>query len=125
MLNYSKTVSNKFSSSSPLTGAKVRLECRKRTNGEEVFSAEGVTDKTGTYNIVVPGEHGREICESVLVSSSEPGCAAPVPGREKARVVLCSKTGIVSNKRFANSLGYQKDVALPVCADVLKLYQQD
>lgn len=107
-----------------ISGAEVRVECRKRSTGERVFSAGGVTDQSGSYRIAVPGEHGQEICESVLVSSSEPGCASPVAGRERARVVLCGETGIVSNKRSANSLGFQKDVALPACADVLKLYQQ-
>ncbi|KAG2549497.1 pollen-specific protein C13-like [Panicum virgatum] len=106
-----------------IAGAKVRVDCRSKTTGLKTCSFEGHTDRTGTYNILVADEHEHELCESVLVSSPDMRCATTVPGRERAPVFLTSKNGVASNVRLANALGFQKDVALPRCAQILKMYE--
>ncbi|RWW57099.1 hypothetical protein BHE74_00036136 [Ensete ventricosum] len=45
-------------------------------------------------------------------------------GRERARVFLSRNNGIASDTRYANSLGFQKDTPLSVCAELLKNYEQ-
>lgn len=101
----------------------MRVECRDRETAVTKYSADGVTDRTGKYRIVVDGEHSDEICESLLVSSPDSACAAPVAGRERARVVLSHNNGVVSDKRVANNLGFQRVTALDGCAEVMKMYQ--
>ncbi|CAD6204812.1 unnamed protein product [Miscanthus lutarioriparius] len=108
-----------------ITGAKVRVDCKSKTTGAKTCSFEGHTDRTGTYNILVADEHEHELCESVLVSSPDKGCANVVAGRERAPVFLTSNNGIASNIRLANALGFQKDVALPRCAQILEMYQDE
>ncbi|KAL6883674.1 hypothetical protein ACP4OV_011088 [Aristida adscensionis] len=108
-----------------IAGAKVRVECRSKTTGVKTCSFEGHTDRTGTYNILVADEHEHELCESVLVSSPDMFCAKTVAGRERAPVFLTSNNGVESNVRLANALGFQKDVALPACAHILKMYEED
>lgn len=105
-------------------GAKVRVECKSKSTGVKTCSFEGHTDHTGTYNISVDDEHEHELCESVLVSSPDRGCAKLVAGRERAPVFLNNKNGVASNVRLANALGFQKDVALAACAQILKMYQE-
>ncbi|CAL9073319.1 unnamed protein product [Musa textilis] len=105
-------------------GAKVRIECRSKATGAKTCKVEGTTDHTGTYNILVADEHEHEICESVLVSSPESRCKTPLQGRERARVFLSRNNGIASDTRYANSLGFQKDTPMSVCAELLKTYEQ-
>ncbi|XP_062205927.1 pollen-specific protein C13-like [Phragmites australis] len=108
-----------------IAGAKVRVDCKSKATGAKTCSFEGHTDRTGTYNILVDDEHEHELCESVLVSSPDMGCAKVVAGRERAPVFLTSNNGVASNVRLANTLGFQKDVALPRCAQILKMYEED
>ncbi|KAK1314562.1 Pollen-specific protein C13 [Acorus calamus] len=107
-----------------IAGAKVRVECHLRETGEVTYTVDGVTDNTGSYKIQVADDHEDEYCESVLLWSPQNGCAVLEPGRERARVVLSRNTGIVSNKRIANNLGFQSDTQLPECAQLLAQYQE-
>ncbi|KAF8364754.1 hypothetical protein HHK36_023536 [Tetracentron sinense] len=103
-----------------IPGAKVRLECKDREGGQPTYSIDGETDATGTYRLPVEGDHEEEICEVVLVKSSNPDCAERLPGRDRARVLVTANNGISSAARFANSLGFMKKEALPQCPQVLK-----
>ncbi|KAI6705394.1 hypothetical protein NL676_008356 [Syzygium grande] len=106
-----------------MPGARVRLECRDREGGDLTYSIEGVTDNTGTYRLPVDGEHEEEICEIVLVKSSQPGCEEVSTDdflRKSARVSLTKNNGMTTPVRQANPLGYMKKEPLPECADVLK-----
>lgn len=105
-------------------GAKVRVECRMRATNVKTCDFDGVTDSTGTYNILVADEHENEICESVLVSSPDSACSVPVMGREKARVFLTRNNGIASNKRVANAMGFRKEMPLAWCAGLMKMYEE-
>jgi hypothetical protein len=123
------------------TGAKVSVECKSKLTGAKTCSFEGHTDHTGIYNIHVDDEHEHELCESVLVSSPDMGCAKIVAGRERAPVFLNNnngvasnvrlanalgfqKGGVASNVRLANALGFQKDTLLAACAQILEMYEE-
>ncbi|CAM0957070.1 unnamed protein product [Alopecurus aequalis] len=107
-----------------IAGAKVRVECKSKLTGTKTCSFEGHTVHTGTYNIPVDDEHEHELCESVLVSSPDMGCAKLVAGRERAPVFLNNNNGVASNVRLANALGFQKDTPLAACAQILKMYEE-
>ncbi|KAK1301690.1 Pollen-specific protein C13 [Acorus calamus] len=107
-----------------IAGAMVRVECRHMETGDVTYTAEGVTDHTGSYKIQVVDDHEDEYCEAVLLRSPQSGCATLEPGRERARVVLSHNTGIVTNNRIANNLGFKSDTVLPECAPLLALYQE-
>ncbi|KAG8091399.1 hypothetical protein GUJ93_ZPchr0012g21085 [Zizania palustris] len=107
-----------------IAGAKVMVECKSKSTGTKIFSFEGQTDHTGTYNIPVNDEHEHEICESILVSSPDKGCGKTVAGRERAPVFLTNNNGVTSNVRLANALGFQKDTALAECSEILKIYEE-
>ncbi|KAE8682202.1 hypothetical protein F3Y22_tig00111273pilonHSYRG00215 [Hibiscus syriacus] len=106
-----------------MPGAKVKVVCSDRKTGEVVYEKEGYTDSTGQYKISVSEDHLDEVCDALLVKSSQPECAQMTPGRERARVILTNFNGIASNTRFANSMGFMADEPEAGCAEVMKLYQ--
>ncbi|KAF3776142.1 Pollen-specific protein C13 [Nymphaea thermarum] len=108
-----------------IPGAKVKVECRSRTTGFITYKAEGMTDATGTYRIPVANDHQHEICESVLISSPQRGCAVMQAGRERASVVLTHNSGMPSSTRFANALGFVADRPLALCAQLVQQYELD
>ena len=99
--------------------AEVRLECRKRADGEVTYSIDSVTDKKGVYSLRVEGDHEEEICEVRAIKSTRSDCVDPMAGYEKARITLTKKNGLTSLARYANSLGFMKKEALPNCIEVL------
>ncbi|KAL6227789.1 hypothetical protein ACLB2K_001745 [Fragaria x ananassa] len=105
-----------------IAGATVGIKCMNRNSMSLAYSVEGVTDQTGTYNILVEDDHEDQICESVLVSSPISDCKSADPGRSRANVVLTRFNGVVKTKRFANNMGFFKDQALPECTELLKQY---
>jgi len=105
-------------------GAKVRVQCRTRATGAKTCNFDGVTDKTGTYKILVEDEHEHEICESVAVESPDSRCNKIVAGRERAQVFLTRNNGIASDTRYANALGFEKDTPLAFCAQLMKQYEE-
>ncbi|CAK9148139.1 unnamed protein product [Ilex paraguariensis] len=106
-----------------MPGAKVRLECRANEGGQLTYSIEGVTDKSGTYSLPVEGEHEEDICEILLVKSGKPECSESGPKgwqREAARITLTVNSGIASEVRHANPLGFLTKEAKPECSEVFK-----
>lgn len=103
-------------------GAKVRIECKGPDATGIKFTAEGVTDSTGTYKISVSYDRGDDICDAVLVSSPDPFCSAPNRGRDRARVILTGANGLTSNIRFANNMGFLRKQSLAGCTQLLKMY---
>ncbi|TYI83371.1 hypothetical protein E1A91_D05G289200v1 [Gossypium mustelinum] len=108
-----------------MAGAKVKVVCSNRKTGDVVYEKEGHTDSTGQYKIAVSEDHLDEICDAVLVKSSQPECAEMSPGRERARVVLTNFNGISSNTRFANAMGFMANKAEAGCAEVMKVYLEE
>nr|XP_043615188.1 protein DOWNSTREAM OF FLC-like [Erigeron canadensis] len=104
--------------------AKVRVECKDKEQ-KLVYSKEGTTDATGTYHILVNEDHGEETCDVMLVSSPMGDCMTADPGRERARVVLTSHNGIVSNTRFANAMGFMKDDIMSGCTTLLQSLMEE
>ncbi|KAG9451597.1 hypothetical protein H6P81_011562 [Aristolochia fimbriata] len=107
-----------------MQGAKVRVECKDRDSMKLLYTADGVTDKDGTYKILVADDHQDQICESVLVSSPHSECATIETGRERARVFLTNNNGIASATRYANNLGFMKDAPVAGCSELLRQYQE-
>ncbi|KAJ9546255.1 hypothetical protein OSB04_025962 [Centaurea solstitialis] len=105
--------------------ATVRVECKDKAQ-KLVYSMEGTTDSTGTYHILVNEEHGAdETCDVVLVKSPMGGCRTADPGRDRARVVLTSYNGIVSDKRFANAMGFMRDEVMSGCTTLLQSLMEE
>lgn len=102
----------------------MRVECKTRATGAKTCSFEGVTDETGTYKILVADEHEHENCESVLVESPDHACNKIVDGRERAPVFLTRNNGIATDVRFANAMGFEKDIPLAFCASLMKQYDE-
>ncbi|CAI9763461.1 unnamed protein product [Fraxinus pennsylvanica] len=105
-------------------GASVKLECRTRDTAQVTYMVESVTDSTGSYNILVQDDREDEVCEAVLVKSSDPECNIPSSGRDHARVILTRNNGMNSNARFANAMGFLKNEPLASCPQVLQKYQE-
>ncbi|KAL8225513.1 hypothetical protein R6Q57_018097 [Mikania cordata] len=104
--------------------AKVRVECKDKEQ-KLLYTAEGTTDATGTYYINVNEDHGNETCDVVLVSSPLGDCKTADPGRNRARVVLTSYNGIVSDTRFANAMGFMKDEVMSGCTTLLQSLMEE
>ncbi|PNT27899.1 hypothetical protein POPTR_007G090100v4 [Populus trichocarpa] len=100
--------------------ARVRIECRDRTDLQLRYSVEGVTDSTGTYKIKVEGDQADRLCHVVLVDSPLADCKTVDTARNGAEVILTRSNGAISDLHYANSLGFVKDKALPGCAELVK-----
>lgn len=82
-----------------------------------------MTDSTGTYYIMVTGDHGNNICDAVLVSSSQSDCSEADPGRNSSRVILTRYNGLNSDARFANAMGFFRSEPMSGCSQLLQKYQ--
>nr|ANC95021.1 C13L [Phalaenopsis aphrodite subsp. formosana] len=108
-----------------IEGAVVRLECKHFQNDAVEHSIEAVSGADGYYTFIVPNDHEEEICYVKLIKSPRADCAEFVENREQARILLTENSGQANNLRYANALGFLKDVALPVCPELLKAYEAD
>ncbi|KAB2086630.1 hypothetical protein ES319_A04G045300v1 [Gossypium barbadense] len=107
--------------SEPLGGAVVKLECRNGTNEAITFqSPEIVANSHGDYHIIVEGDYEESDCDVALVRSPRVDCSDPTEAWRKTRVVLTTLDGLSGKLRFANNLGFKKDVALPQCTRILQ-----
>ncbi|MFQ6657826.1 hypothetical protein Gotur_027338, partial [Gossypium turneri] len=101
--------------------AVVKLECRNRTNEAITFqSQEIVTDNQGDYHVIVEGDYEESDCDVALVRSPRADCSDPTEAWRKSRVVLTTFDGLSGKLRFANNLGFKKDIALPQCTRILQ-----
>ncbi|XP_061336590.1 protein DOWNSTREAM OF FLC-like [Gastrolobium bilobum] len=109
-----------------IEGARVGIRCQDRKTMDITFYTEGVTDSTGTYDIVIKNDQYDHICRSVLVSSPLPWCNTPDRGRDTSSIVLTHyENGVVNNLHYANAMGYLKDEPLTQCPGLLKYYLSD
>ncbi|PSS17411.1 Protein DOWNSTREAM OF FLC like [Actinidia chinensis var. chinensis] len=113
------------SATTPIAGAKVRVECKDRKTEELLYTIDSTTDSTGKYKIVVREDHGDQLCDCNLVSSPQSDCATVDPGRDRARVILTRNNGMASNNRFANAMGFMRDQPMSGCHQLLQQYQQE
>ncbi|KAI9198052.1 hypothetical protein LWI28_009180 [Acer negundo] len=98
--------------------AKVKLECREQEDGKVTYTVEGETDKLGVYHLLVEGDHEEEVCEVVLVESSDPDCCEL--DKKSHQISLTKENGISSENRIANPLGFMRKEPLAECPEVLK-----
>lgn len=102
----------------------VRVECFNKDSGKVTYSKEAVTDKNGRYTVKVETDRGEDVCDAMLVKSSNPECGSPNAGRDRARVILTRNNGMISNKRYANNMGFLRNTPLSNCAQILQKYQE-
>ncbi|GMI89626.1 hypothetical protein like AT4G08685 [Hibiscus trionum] len=105
--------------------ATVKVVCRDRKTDQVVYEREGYTDKAGNYQIPVHEDHWDQICDAVLMKSSQLDCATMTPGRERARVILTNYNGIASTTRYANAMGFMADEPEAGCAEIMKMHQEN
>ncbi|XP_009760524.1 pollen-specific protein C13 [Nicotiana tabacum] len=106
-----------------LAGSKVKIECRNRVTNEITYTIGGVTNSQGEYNILVDRDCGDDVCDVVLVESSDKRCGKPNGGRDRARVILTRNNGMISDVRYANNMGFLSDEPLSACTRILQQYQ--
>ncbi|KAE8668590.1 Alg9-like mannosyltransferase family isoform 1 [Hibiscus syriacus] len=106
--------------SEPISGATVKLECKKEKDDVMTFSREAVTNATGGYSIPVEGDHYEEICWVRADKSPRADCNQRMEAWERSQVELSGKDGLAEPTRTANNLGFKKKEALPGCPQVLK-----
>lgn len=92
---------------------------------KETYTAEAVSDRKGNYKFVVHDDHVDEMCDVMLVKSSDKSCPKISPGREQSRVILNHYNGIASHVRHANNMGFEKEVSDVFCSELIKKYQVD
>lgn len=71
---------------------------------EEVYTDKAVSDKEGKYKFIVHDDHRDQMCDVLLVKSSDKTCSKISVGREKSRVILNHYSGIASQIRHANNM---------------------
>ncbi|XP_010428908.1 PREDICTED: major pollen allergen Lol p 11-like [Camelina sativa] len=108
-----------------IPGATVKLVCKHRQTMEEVYTDVAVSDKKGNYKFVVHDDHKDEMCDVLLVKSSDKSCGKISVGREKSRVILNHYSGIASQIRHANNMGFEKDVSDIFCSALFQKYMVD
>ncbi|XP_051140189.1 pollen allergen Che a 1-like [Andrographis paniculata] len=106
-----------------MADATVKIECKNKDTGKVTFSKEGRTNSEGRFTIMVNEDRGDDYCDAALVKSSNPECRNPNPGRDKARVILTSNNGMTSNTRYVNAMGFERNVALESCPQILQKYE--
>ncbi|CAH2067783.1 unnamed protein product [Thlaspi arvense] len=108
-----------------IPGATVRLVCKDRKTMDENYRAETVSDEEGNYKFIVHEDHKDAVCDVLLVKSSDASCPKISPGREQSRVILNHYNGIASQVRYANNMGFEKEVSDVFCSELIKKYQVD
>lgn len=106
-----------------ILGAKVKLECRHRHTQDVLYSAEAITDETGSYKIFVANDQKENVCDTMLLSSPHSRCNRADPGRDRSRVVLTSNNGVVETDRYANNMGFTTVQPMSFCGQVMKQYE--
>lgn len=106
-------------------GATVKLVCRDRKTMKELYTDVATSNRHGKYMFVVHEDHKDEMCDVMLVKSSDKGCSKISKGREQSRVILNHYNGIASQIRHANNMGFEKDVSDVFCSELIKKYQVD
>ncbi|KAL7176029.1 hypothetical protein ACSBR2_029577 [Camellia fascicularis] len=107
----------------PISGAKVKVECKDRNTETLLYSIDGETNEAGKYTIMVKEDHKDQLCDAMLVSSPQSDCQSADPGRDRARVILTRNNGMTSDTRFANAMGFMKDEPLSGCKQLLQQYE--
>ncbi|CAA0823588.1 Pollen Ole e 1 allergen and extensin family protein, partial [Striga hermonthica] len=111
--------------SKALAGAVGKIECAKRSDSTHVtYRKEFVTKSDGTYEVLIDGDRGDDVCNVMAVKSVDSECVKPSLGRDQARVILTRNNGMSSNARFANAIGFDRWTPLDTCGEILKQYEE-
>ncbi|KAK4387133.1 Anther-specific protein LAT52 [Sesamum angolense] len=102
-----------------LAGATVRLECRDIETKTVTYSMEGVTGSDGHYSLTVKGDHEKDICEVMPVTSPKAECSEPMGEYERAKIECTENSGLHNPIRYANPIGFMTREVAPECAPIL------
>ncbi|CAH9146552.1 unnamed protein product [Cuscuta epithymum] len=105
----------------PLAGATVKLMCNCRKSYTATHTDYAVTDLNGEYTFSVQ-DHGDDVCDATLVSSSHTDASAPLRGRDSSRLSLTHNNGMVDGTRQANILLSGVKTPLARCGQILARY---
>lgn len=106
-----------------LSVATVKLTCSNIENGTVTFTQTATTDAEGKYSIPVVGEHQDDVCEVKAISSGNAACSVPIPGT--ARIECTENSGIHTDLRQANPLGFMNLIPVQGCKKVLEELELD
>ncbi|XP_047964275.1 anther-specific protein LAT52-like [Salvia hispanica] len=106
--------------SKKLSGAGIKVECRNIETKTLTFSVNGTTNEQGHYVVEVVGDHEDDTCEVVAVTSADAACNVPMDDMTVSRIECTTNSGIHTDVRYANPLGFMTKHASPQCLSVLK-----
>ncbi|KAL1537708.1 anther-specific protein LAT52-like [Salvia divinorum] len=106
--------------STKLSGAGIKVECRNIETKALTFSVNGTTNEQGHYEVEVVGDHEDDTCEVMAVSSPDGACNMPMDDMAVSRIECTTNSGIHTDTRYANPLGFMTLDAAPQCVSVLK-----
>ncbi|GAA0174772.1 hypothetical protein LIER_41780 [Lithospermum erythrorhizon] len=101
-----------------LKGATVELTCSSIVDGSVSYTQKAVTNDAGEYVVSVKNDHENEVCEVKALSSGTEDCKVAIEA--SARIECTEKSGLHSDVRFANPLGFTKDVAVAGCKKIVE-----
>ncbi|KAL3849284.1 hypothetical protein ACJIZ3_011166 [Penstemon smallii] len=100
-----------------LPGATVRISCFNNLTETITYTAEGVTDKTGYYDLRVKGDHHNDLCEVRATKSPKPECSVKMFHAER-HYFKQSADNLVQDLK---PLGFMTKGVLPGCSIVEKM----
>ncbi|KAL6874686.1 hypothetical protein ACP4OV_013351 [Aristida adscensionis] len=107
----------------PVSGATVKVECRPFGGSQETMKATSTTDKLGWYKVEIDQDHQEEICEVVLIKSTDAACSEIEEFRDRARVPLTSNNGIKQQGvRYGNPIAFFPKEPRKDCGGILQAY---
>ncbi|KMZ58215.1 Pollen Ole e 1 allergen and extensin family protein [Zostera marina] len=106
-----------------IEGAKVKLQCKNATTHVLILTMDGTTDASGTYTMDIKDDYSDEVCSVELVSSPQSDCKEMKKDRNSVQVMITENSGMSSNVRYANSLGFLRTQAMPICKKLMVKYK--
>ncbi|KAG8386409.1 hypothetical protein BUALT_Bualt03G0145800 [Buddleja alternifolia] len=105
-----------------LEGATVKLECSNIDTKAVTYTTEGVTDASGRYRLQVTGDHELDICQVNVVKSPKEDCNEVMHDVVDSKIEITENSGMHTDVRFANPIGFMAKEAKPECAALLDKY---
>lgn len=107
--------------SKKLPGAAIRLECSNIDSQALTYSINGTSDGEGHYTVEVEGDHEDDICEVKVVRSPDAECNVSMDHEMTVSRVVCAvNSGINSDVRYANPIGFMTNQVDPKCTSVIR-----
>ncbi|PIN20868.1 hypothetical protein CDL12_06425 [Handroanthus impetiginosus] len=106
--------------SEKLPGATVKLECNNIDTKAVTYSVEAATDSNGRYSLQVEGDHENDICQVKAIKSPKADCSELMSDIVESKIECTENSGIHTDVRYANPIGFMTKESLPQCLSVLQ-----